>query len=307
MRNTENREKNDSWEFVGFEGLHVGVACISLYLFFWGVYFVTNLALAVVYHSFKSELVKQVFEMDRMRRAMLEKAFNLLDTRSTGYLNKDQCIRLFEELNKYRTLPKITKEEFELIFDELDDSRDVKLNKDEFADICHAIALKFQKEDSISYFEYLPFYNSPTSNQLKEFVKRPIFGYLVSFLLVLNLVVVIIETTLDIQNNFGQKVWQVVEFIFGMDIETYDSFIINNNEDLQVLFHCRPQFSDVRTPELLAKFGDVLRVVEHLVQKLISIPAFFNFRLGGHDIAKVTGRAFGFGTKDTQDTDRRSS
>ncbi|XLR18896.1 hypothetical protein S83_046808, partial [Arachis hypogaea] len=176
-------------------GLHVGVACISLYLFFWGVYFVTNLALAVVYHSFKSELVKQVFEMDRMRRAMLEKAFNLLDTRSTGYLNKDQCIRLFEELNKYRTLPKITKEEFELIFDELDDSRDVKLNKDEFADICHAIALKFQKEDSISYFEYLPFYNSPTSNQLKEFVKRPIFGYLVSFLLVLNLVVVIIETT----------------------------------------------------------------------------------------------------------------
>ncbi|RYR43371.1 hypothetical protein Ahy_A08g039791 isoform H [Arachis hypogaea] len=160
-----------------------------------GVYFVTNLVLAVVYDSFKSELVKQVFEMDRMRRAMLEKAFNLLDTHSTGYLNKDQCIRLFEELNKYRTLPKITKEEFELIFDELDDSRDVKLNKDEFADICHAIALKFQKEDSISYFEYLPFYNSPTSKQLKEFVKRPIFGYLVSFLLVLNLVAVIIETT----------------------------------------------------------------------------------------------------------------
>ncbi|RYR43366.1 hypothetical protein Ahy_A08g039791 isoform F [Arachis hypogaea] len=180
-----------------------------------GVYFVTNLVLAVVYDSFKSELVKQVFEMDRMRRAMLEKAFNLLDTHSTGYLNKDQCIRLFEELNKYRTLPKITKEEFELIFDELDDSRDVKLNKDEFADICHAIALKFQKEDSISYFEYLPFYNSPTSKQLKEFVKRPIFGYLVSFLLVLNLVAVIIETTLDIQNNSGQKVWQVVEFIFG--------------------------------------------------------------------------------------------
>ncbi|MCH82660.1 two pore calcium channel protein 1-like [Trifolium medium] len=45
-----------------------------------GVYFVTNLILAVVYDSFKSELVKQVSEMDRMRRAMLEKAFNLLDT-----------------------------------------------------------------------------------------------------------------------------------------------------------------------------------------------------------------------------------
>ncbi|MED6139115.1 mitochondrial thiamine pyrophosphate transporter [Stylosanthes scabra] len=185
-----------------------------IYVLF-GVYFVTNLVLAVVYDSFKSELVKQVFKMDRMRTAMLEKAFNLLDTHSTGYLNKEQCIRLFEELNKYRTLPKITKEEFELIFEELDDSHDVKLNKDEFADICHAIALKFHKEDTPSYFEYFPFYNSPASNKLKAFVKRSMFGYLVSFVLVLNLVAVIIETTLDIQNNSGQKVWQVVEFIFG--------------------------------------------------------------------------------------------
>ncbi|GMN53797.1 hypothetical protein TIFTF001_022926 [Ficus carica] len=44
-----------------------------------GVYFVTNLILAVVYDSFKSELVKQVFEMDEMRKRTLKKAFNLLD------------------------------------------------------------------------------------------------------------------------------------------------------------------------------------------------------------------------------------
>ncbi|KAK7272377.1 hypothetical protein RJT34_28921 [Clitoria ternatea] len=180
-----------------------------------GVYFVTNLILAVVYESFKSELVKQVFEMDRMRRIMLDKAFGLLDTHNVGYLNKDQCIRLFEEVNKYRTLPKISREEFELIFEELDDSHDVKINRDEFADICNAIALKFQKEDVWSYFEYLPLYHSPCSKRLKAFVKSPMFGYLVSFVLVLNLVAVIIETTLDIQNNSAQKAWQVVEFVFG--------------------------------------------------------------------------------------------
>ncbi|RYR54241.1 hypothetical protein Ahy_A06g029508 isoform A [Arachis hypogaea] len=33
----------------------------------------------------------------------------------------------------------------------------------------------------------------------------------------------------------------------------YDSFIIGSDEDLQVLVHCRRQFSEVRTPELLAK------------------------------------------------------
>ncbi|XP_057759991.1 uncharacterized protein LOC130980316 [Arachis stenosperma] len=38
----------------------------------------------------------------------------------------------------------------------------------------------------------------------------------------------------------------------------YDSFVIGNDEDLEVLFHCRRQFSDVRTPELLAKLVDVV-------------------------------------------------
>ncbi|KAF7822985.1 two pore calcium channel protein 1 [Senna tora] len=190
--------------------------CLFFVLFvLLGVYFVTNLVLAVVYDSFKSELAKQVSDMDRMRRNMLEKAFDLLDNYHVGYLNKDQCIKLFEELNNYRTLPNISKEEFELIFDELDDSHDVKINKDEFADICNAIALKFQKEDTPSYFEYLSFYHSPSSKKLKAFVRSPKFGYLISCILVLNLVAVIIETTLDIENNSGQKVWQEVEFVFG--------------------------------------------------------------------------------------------
>ncbi|KAK4286162.1 hypothetical protein QN277_002757 [Acacia crassicarpa] len=190
--------------------------CLFFILFvLLGVYFVTNLVLAVVYDSFKSELAKQVFEMDQMRRNMLGKAFDLLDNNHVGCLDKNQCIELFQELNKYRTLPKISRGEFELIFDELDDSRDVKINKDEFADICNAIALKFQKEDTPSYFEYFAFYHTPTSKKLKAFVRSLKFGYIISFILVLNLIAVIIETTLDIQNNSAQKVWQVVEFIFG--------------------------------------------------------------------------------------------
>ncbi|CAA0819904.1 Two pore calcium channel protein 1 [Striga hermonthica] len=92
-----------------------------------GVYFVTNLILAVVYDSFKNELVKQVAEKDRNRTRILKKAFNLIDNQNLGFLDKDQCIRLFEELNKYRTLPKISREDFELIFYELDDSHDVKV------------------------------------------------------------------------------------------------------------------------------------------------------------------------------------
>ncbi|RYR74396.1 hypothetical protein Ahy_A02g009091 [Arachis hypogaea] len=38
----------------------------------------------------------------------------------------------------------------------------------------------------------------------------------------------------------------------------YDSFTIGNDEDLQVMFLCRRQFPEVRTPELLAKLVDVV-------------------------------------------------
>ncbi|KAM1413183.1 hypothetical protein ACFXTO_025812 [Malus domestica] len=181
-----------------------------------GVYFVTNLILAVVYDSFKNQLVKQVSEMDQTRKAILKKAFNLLDKDNVGYLNKDECIQLFEELNKYRTLPKMTREEFQLIFDELDDSGDFKINLEEFFDLCNAIALKFPKEDTPSLLEKFPsFYHSLFSEKLKAFVRSPIFGYIISFILILNLATVIVETTLDIENSTAQEVWQVAEFVFG--------------------------------------------------------------------------------------------
>ncbi|CDP14785.1 unnamed protein product [Coffea canephora] len=191
--------------------------CLFFVLFvLLGVYFVTNLILAVVYDSFKNELVKQVAEKDRLRIRTLSKAFTLADTYNLGFLDKDQCIRLFEELNKYRTLPKISKEDFELIFDELDDSHDFKINLNEFADLCNAIALRFQKENSEPIFEKCPsIYHSPVSERLKNFVRSPTFGYIVAFILVLNLVAVIIETTLDIEDNSAQQAWQKVEFVFG--------------------------------------------------------------------------------------------
>lgn len=181
-----------------------------------GVYFVTNLILAVVYDSFKSELAKQVLEKDNKRKRILLKAFHLLDTYNRGYLDQKQCIHLFEELNKYRTLPKISKEDFESIFEELDDSHDFKIDSDEFDALCHDIALKFAKEDCESIFEGCPsIYKSPCSEKLKAFVRGPTFGNIIAIILVINLIAVIIETTLDVQDNSAQKTWQVVEFVFG--------------------------------------------------------------------------------------------
>ncbi|RYR20609.1 hypothetical protein Ahy_B03g065795 [Arachis hypogaea] len=43
------------------------------------------------------------------------------------------------------------------------------------------------------------------------------------------------------------------------DFVKYDAFVIKSDDNLQVLFHCCCPFSDVRSHELLAMFGDVLQ------------------------------------------------
>ncbi|RYQ87433.1 hypothetical protein Ahy_B09g094951 [Arachis hypogaea] len=42
------------------------------------------------------------------------------------------------------------------------------------------------------------------------------------------------------------------------DFVKYDCFTIGSDDDLQVIFHCRRQFPEVRTPKLLAKLVDVV-------------------------------------------------
>ncbi|XP_062217754.1 two pore calcium channel protein 1 isoform X2 [Phragmites australis] len=181
-----------------------------------GVYFLTNLILAVIYDSFKEQLAKQLARMDSIRKSILQKAFDLIDTNGQGYLNKEQCISLLDELNKYRSLPKTSREDFELIFTELDQSGDFKVTSEEFADLCNTIAIKFQKEPPPSYLEKYPsFYHSPQCERLKSFVRSRLFEYIVVFILLVNLIAVIIETTLDIENSSSQKVWQEVELVFG--------------------------------------------------------------------------------------------
>ncbi|CAM6046974.1 unnamed protein product [Sphagnum compactum] len=186
-----------------------------LYILF-GVYFITNLVLAVVYDSFKGQLAKNMVEMDKKRQSGLNVAFGILDEQSKGYLEIAQCAQLFKELNTYRTLPKIADEDMQDIFYALDDSGDFKINKEEFADLCSAISLKFEKAEEPAYIEHFPrIYNSKNFKELKQFVRSKHFEYIIMGMLLANLVTVIIETTLDIQNSSSQYIWQDVELALG--------------------------------------------------------------------------------------------
>ncbi|XP_016199285.1 uncharacterized protein LOC107640261 [Arachis ipaensis] len=61
-----------------------------------------------------------------------------------------------------------------------------------------------------------------------------------------------------------QRVKRVAKLFYRIPISVlrddvkYDLFVIGSDKDLEVLFHCRRQFPEVKTPELLAKLVDVL-------------------------------------------------
>lgn len=155
-----------------------------------------NLVLAVVYDSFKGQLAKLLLNEANERQQVLGAAFNLLDEQKRGFLDKLQCARLFKELNKYRSLPKIADDDMEAVFCALDDSGDFRIDRVEFNDLCNAISLKFDKADEPSWFEYYPaFYNSAALNAIKAFVRSQTFDKIVIGFLLINAVAVIIETT----------------------------------------------------------------------------------------------------------------
>ncbi|KAL4343659.1 hypothetical protein AHAS_Ahas11G0100500 [Arachis hypogaea] len=55
-----------------------------------------------------------------------------------------------------------------------------------------------------------------------------------------------------------EKLFYKISTSVVRDDVKYDSFVLDNDKDLQVLFHCCRQFPEMRTHELLAKLGDVV-------------------------------------------------
>ncbi|RYR46873.1 hypothetical protein Ahy_A07g032726 [Arachis hypogaea] len=55
-----------------------------------------------------------------------------------------------------------------------------------------------------------------------------------------------------------EKLFYCIPISVLRDDMKYDSFVIGSDEDLEVLFHCCRQFSEIGTPELLEKLVDVV-------------------------------------------------
>ncbi|XP_016207205.1 uncharacterized protein LOC107647662 [Arachis ipaensis] len=75
--------------------------------------------------------------------------------------------------------------------------------------------------------------------------------------------IILAEIKLSILRKFGtcrtkwvKKLFYKIQIAVVSTGVRYETFMIGSDEDLQVLFHCRRSFPEVRVPELLAKLED---------------------------------------------------
>ncbi|GAQ86801.1 hypothetical protein KFL_003120080 [Klebsormidium nitens] len=183
-----------------------------------GLYFLTNLVLAVIFDSFQKQLGQARKAKEANKRRVLSRAFAFVDGDNRGYIDSDQLTGLMHALNLYRAVPHIEKDDMRHIFLALDDSGDYKIQEDEFSDLCDAIGTKFIKLDEPPFLKIVApgIFNSRAFTAVRDFVKDPRFDrYVMTSILLANLVTVAIETALDMRNLPSQALWQDIEYVFG--------------------------------------------------------------------------------------------
>lgn len=170
-----------------------------------GVFLLFNVLLAVVYNAYTNYIESLVLQKLRNRLCSIGIAFDVLsgpDNNGPVYLPDIKL--LFRELRKNRNHAHFDEDVVEMVFTALDDNADKTLSREEFLDIVEVLQLKFVVEsESISPIQlYLPnIYNTAWWQNVMNFVKSESFVYVINIFMLSNVLVVGVETTMDLQDK----------------------------------------------------------------------------------------------------------
>ncbi|GAQ77572.1 calcium channel-related [Klebsormidium nitens] len=181
--------------------------------------FFLSLIFAVVYDGYKNSLAKEYKKAYLARNKILQAAFQTLDERKRGYLDSHQISKLLIALNQYRNFPHFDEADIEHIFLALDDSGDNRITEEEFLDMCVAVRLRFVPLDEPTLLEvFFPdVFTSARYDAFKDFVRSRAFQHIVHAVLVLQALVIMIESAADVTGDQRlQAQWLRIEMGFGL-------------------------------------------------------------------------------------------
>ncbi|EQC40668.1 hypothetical protein SDRG_01746 [Saprolegnia diclina VS20] len=235
----------------------VVVVFFAFFLCF-GLFFLMNVVLAVIYNNFSVNLEAFKKKRDHTREQKLQIAFRILCNVSSkmtrrpslfrSYSTKelwdhrhdewylgppspklavplDVCLRLFHKMNHYKNIGYIKKSRMQLVFDELDTDGDEKLQWQEFANICGVLrsALSKKRLPPSEVQRWFPnLFHSDGFHSLCAFVRHPRFELAIDIVLVVNALLIVFES-LPVLN--GEPMPLASEFTVWERIESIFSFV----------------------------------------------------------------------------------
>ncbi|KDO28316.1 hypothetical protein SPRG_06366 [Saprolegnia parasitica CBS 223.65] len=185
---------------------------VLFFIFFlcFGLFFLLNVVLAVVFNNFARFSDAELALSDRIRTEKLAHAFECLQSLSNHpeTVPMDVCLRLFQGLHRFRNISHLERDEMTALFDALDANGDHVLDLAEFLHVCEAVERVLIKEPQpASEVEvYCPrLFTSVAFQKLRAAVRHPTLEVTIDVVLVANAIVVFVES-FSILNDAEAKV-----------------------------------------------------------------------------------------------------
>jgi two pore calcium channel protein len=192
-------------------------------------FFLMNLILATVVNAYDAAIEERKKSRKDLAYRNLTKAFHLMDPHRTGRIDRDTIMAVFFILNadfpEFRTL---SGEETKLLFGFLDRDGTSTITLDEFQDFGSVLLLDFAKASEYATFVETHFpqlYKSPGYQMFCDGVRSKYFEYAVDIILVLNAVVIGIQSYPELSgqpiemdphfsDGYIDTVWELIETLF---------------------------------------------------------------------------------------------
>jgi two pore calcium channel protein, plant len=161
-------------------------------------FFIMNLVLASVVNAYDGAIEDRKKWRAKLATRNLTQAFHLLDHKNTGRIDRDTIMALFLILNEdFPEFRKMSEEETKLLFGFLDRDGSSLISLEEFQDFGEILLLEFTKASDYATLVETRFpklFQWPVYQKVCDTVRSPTFEFVVDGALILNAVVIAIQT-----------------------------------------------------------------------------------------------------------------
>ena len=167
-------------------------------------FFLLNVILSSIYNEYQEAMETRQKTRVKMARENLIEAYHALDPKGMGHIDRETVMAIFFILNEdFPEIPRISDEETKLLFAILDKDGSSTISEEEFLEFGNVLLLEFVRTDLYDSFVKVHFpniYATRWYQSIEKAVKSEEFELVIDFILVVNAIVIAIQTFPELSN-----------------------------------------------------------------------------------------------------------